>query len=942
MSLLDDLLDRWEVAREQGEEISPEELCRDHPEFLPEVRRQIQALKAVSLQFGGGINERADELGETVWSPASHFEMLNRFEIIKLHASGGLGHVYLAHDKVLDRPVAIKFLKRADLSPEQLDRFEWEARITGKLEHPGIVPIHSMQESLESTPCYVMRFIDGKTLQQTVEANLASLGPHDPKVYYHSKDLRDTLSSFVTVCNIVAYAHSKGVIHRDIKPGNIMLGPFSETLLLDWGIAKVLAHRDSALTSPQMPRMLQPARVDTEELRTLKQLDCPTFTATGQAIGTPAYASPEQIQGLEVASSPASDLFSLGATLHFILCGKSPLEYFGWSDYLDRCRITNSRLADCLPPHVPKALQAICARAMCTQPEDRYACASDLAKDVQNYLLREPVSVINDPWHARLARFSRKHPGFTGALVASAVVAFITVTIASALVNAKNNRLSQTTKSLNQSLEQTRYANEQVLQTLRKMYHVFVIDEFNSRTNLTSIEKDYLEQMSAQYEIFADSLGDDDLQSRVIRAEGSYRSAHLLHWISQHQQAIPRATAAFERYHELCYRDKREDLIEDYLESMRLLTEIQTRWGDTDAGIHRARRGIDEITDLVAQYSPPEPVRLNWLRTRAALSANIVSGLVQKEDWREAFIASQSAVSQIRSLLAELANDKRLRHTLAGELTRLAQLASHEESLCSVETQLEYANQAVNIRQQHLESEPGELVLKAGLSHAYFSRALAHWRASDLDESMEDIDAAIAGCDELRVQYPQEIQFNHSVVEYRLHKLRLHRQMEDWQGAINQVSQLRDLMLTVKAISDCVDLLNEYKTLFPEYSLTLEWLAEMHSRRASLVGSDAPERVLEDRQTAVTLFRQIVAINPEEPSVHSGLVNSLLDAVIDAFNYQQRDLAISLLDQVPIELEHFQTTFPGQNQHLFDRFNEVKTRLERNQTQDTRSANGVK
>jgi serine/threonine protein kinase len=928
MSLLDDLLDRWEEAREQGEELLPEVLCKEHPDLLPEVRRQIQALKAVSLQFGGGQNEEGDDSSKLAWSPASHFEMLNRFEIIKLHASGGLGHIYLAQDKVLDRPVAIKFLKRADLSPEQLNRFEWEARITGRLEHPGIVPIHSMQESQESSPCYVMRFIDGKTLQQTVEANVAALEKNELQSYFHSNELRNTLNSFATVCNIVAYAHSKGVIHRDIKPGNIMLGPFNETLLLDWGIAKLLSQGDSATGLSQFPSMLQTAEVDTEELRAFTNLDCPIFTATGQAIGTPAYASPEQMQGLEVASSPATDLFSLGATLHFILCGKSPLEYFGWSYYLDQCRNEHSRLADRLPPHVPKVLQAICAKAMATKPEDRYATASDIAKDIQNYLSRDPVSVVSDPWYARLARISRKHPAITGAFAATAVVVFMLTTLFSVLVNAKNQRLIQTTKSLNLSLEQTRYANEQVLQTLRKMYHVVVIDEFNKRSELTALDRDYLEQMSAQYEIFADSLS-EDVQSRMMQAEGNYRSAHLLHWISQHDRALSRAKTACELYRELCYRDQRGDLIEDYLESIRLLSEIQTRWENTDAGIALAQQGIDEIADFLAQYSPPEPIRQNWLRKKAALLANIASGHVQREDWREAFITGESAVSQIRSLLAEIPSDQRLRHTLAGELSRLAQLASHEETQCSVETQMEYANQAVLLRQQHLENEPEELELRAGLFRAYFSRALAHFRADKLAESMKDIDAAIVGCEVVRVQYPQRSQFNHDVVEFRLHKLRLLRQIEDWKGVVDQISELRELMLTVEALSLCVDLLLEYRALFPEYALTLEWLAEMHARRASLIGSDAPERVIEDRLSVITLFRQIVAANPDEQSAHSGLVNSILDAVDDSFTYQKLDSANSLLDQVEIEMERIRTTFPDLYQQFLSRVSETKTKLDR-------------
>ncbi len=281
MSIVDDLLDRWEELRERGEHVSAEELCRDYPDLLPEVRRQISALEAVSLQFGSDESEVTSKTNsESTWNPSGHFELLNRFEIIKLHASGGLGHVYLAHDKVLDRPVAIKFLKRAELTKEQLERFEWEAKITGRLEHPGIVPIHSMQESENSSPCYVMRFINGKTLAQSVQAALQDEREDALNRYYHSVHFQQLLRAFVTVCNIVAYAHSQGVIHRDIKPGNIMLGPFGETLLLDWGIAKHFESPSHPKPQDSIPHSLLTIHVDQEQLRALNRLDSPTYTAT--------------------------------------------------------------------------------------------------------------------------------------------------------------------------------------------------------------------------------------------------------------------------------------------------------------------------------------------------------------------------------------------------------------------------------------------------------------------------------------------------------------------------------------------------------------------------------------------------------------------------------------------------------------------------------------
>lgn len=157
--------------------------------------------------------------------------MTSEFQVEFLHASGGLGDVYLASEPNLNRQVAIKFPRKSRLSAEQLARFEREAQITGRLNHPGVVPVFSMKQDNALQPCYVMRFVDGSTLRQRVEQlNEVLSGSSD---YFSSMEFRQLLQGFVALCNIVAYAHEQGIIHRDIKPENIILGRFGETLLME-------------------------------------------------------------------------------------------------------------------------------------------------------------------------------------------------------------------------------------------------------------------------------------------------------------------------------------------------------------------------------------------------------------------------------------------------------------------------------------------------------------------------------------------------------------------------------------------------------------------------------------------------------------------------------------------------------------------------------------
>jgi serine/threonine protein kinase len=164
----------------------------------------------------------------------------NRYEILRLHAKGGIGEVFVALDKELHREVALKKIRPQDEGDTAcLGRFVQEAEITGGLEHPGIVPVYGLGEYSDGRPCYAMPFIQGQTLADAIRK-------------FHSADssvtLRSLLGRFVAVCNAVAYAHNRGVLHRDLKPANIMLGKYGETLVLDWGLAKPVGHE--ATTPP--------------------------------------------------------------------------------------------------------------------------------------------------------------------------------------------------------------------------------------------------------------------------------------------------------------------------------------------------------------------------------------------------------------------------------------------------------------------------------------------------------------------------------------------------------------------------------------------------------------------------------------------------------------------------------------------------------------------
>src|SRR5579884_303504 len=314
-----------------------------------------------------------------------------RYRPMRFHARGGLGEVHLALDAELSRRVALKRIQRpcAD-DPESRRRFLQEAEITAQLEHPGVVPVYGLVQDDSGQPCYAMRFIQGETLESALTRfHRADTPQRDPGE--RRLALRDLLGRFVAACNTIAYAHSKGVLHRDLKPANIMLGAFGETLVVDWGLAK-----RGGSDAPE-PTLGAAAAAQSDQ-----------HTRTGQALGTPAYMSPEQALGQANTVGTATDVYGLGATLYAILTGRPPLEGTT-AEVLETVRQGKVPSPRALKKDVPRPLEAVCRKAMALRPEDRYTTALALAADIEHWLADEPVSVYRNTLPERMGRWARRH-----------------------------------------------------------------------------------------------------------------------------------------------------------------------------------------------------------------------------------------------------------------------------------------------------------------------------------------------------------------------------------------------------------------------------------------------------------------------------------------------------------------------------------------------------
>jgi tetratricopeptide (TPR) repeat protein/tRNA A-37 threonylcarbamoyl transferase component Bud32 len=362
-----------------------------------------------------------------------------RFQRIRPHARGGLGEVFVAHDRELNREVALKEIldHHAD-NPSSRNRFLVEAEITGGLEHPGIVPVYGLGQYADGRPFYAMRFIEGDSLAEAITRfHNDEVLKRDPGEY--ALALQKLLRRFLDVCNAIAYAHSRRVLHRDLKPGNIMVGKYGETLVVDWGLAKALDRRDQEPASGERP--LVPTSGSGSEK-----------TLPGSAVGTPQYMSPEQAAGALDRLGPASDVYSLGATLYHLLAGRAPFFDPDMSDLLRRVQIGDFPPPRTHAPAVPKALEAICLKAMAVRPEDRYPTPLALAADIEHWLADEPVTALPDGWASRAARWGRRHRAATQAGAITLVSVAVVAVMAAVLINLWRNQADQARDQAERSL----------------------------------------------------------------------------------------------------------------------------------------------------------------------------------------------------------------------------------------------------------------------------------------------------------------------------------------------------------------------------------------------------------------------------------------------------------------------------------------------------------
>lgn len=411
LSTVDSLCEQFEDALQRGERPSIQETLSECPsshrsllfKYLLELEADYQQQQGIVPNAAVYLREfphydtiihsvfkdyaALDETTAERFSPTRHIppyvgRQIGDYEILEEIGRGGMGIVWKAKQKSLSRVVAVKIVISSDFASEESRvRFLAEANIAGTLDHPGIIPVYEAAEE-DGQLYYSMAYLEGGNLSE----------------YIRESELAPNAAATLTreIALAVAYAHSSGVIHRDLKPANILLDGKGNPKVADFGLSRRIN--------------------DTSEL-----------TATGQILGTPAYMPPEQAAGKQSEISVRSDVYSLGAILYCLLCGRPPFENSGTFDTLHRVIHEEPLPPSRISPGVPRDLETICVKCLQKSPEQRYASASALAEDLDRFLHGRPVAARPLGRVAKLTRWCRQNP-VPASLLATVILVLITAT----------------------------------------------------------------------------------------------------------------------------------------------------------------------------------------------------------------------------------------------------------------------------------------------------------------------------------------------------------------------------------------------------------------------------------------------------------------------------------------------------------------------------------
>lgn len=674
----------------------------------------------------------------------------HRFKIKKQLAKGGLGVVYVAKDGELNREVALKKIRADQTNNQHLrEKFYLEAEVTGQLEHPGIVPVYSMGLDASGQPFYAMRFIRGENYQDAIRRFHKREGKNP--YAYNSLEFRGLLRRFIDVCNAIHYAHARRVIHRDIKPLNVMIGTYGETLVVDWGMAKMmndLSTTDSSAVDSSVDR-------PSHSIGRVQLTGSSTETQMGSFGGTPAYASPEQLKGRIDLLCAQSDIYSLGCMLYELLTGQLPIQKrmdpLSLAEFIQQGNIAGPRS---IVKSIPKSLDQICLKAMAPEITNRYATARQLSEDLERWLADERVLAFGDREPpAELAwRLLRKYRSWTTSIAAAIVLIAIIAAIGALLVNrARLNELTakkaaQTYKS--EAVDRYGIARDAIDSLLVRSSES--LKDFPATRDL---QQQLLQLAAEDYErLSAQNSGDPELE--IERVKALVRLADIQHLQSQYDKAHQLYNNAVEELQKIRSHPENSELLQSKIESE--IAGVYARMGlawDHQDQYEKSResfkRAIEELRRILKQAPSSIPAKQR-LASSLALYGNL-----------EARVGDLLHAAELLKESLTLYDDRSI---IQDSKITLATIGT-QESFGRVLTQLgktddaqENFDKAIIDIKKLAEESPGSLDFSTSLASIYISRSLNAKRTGNLEQTITDIESARSIYKALQQAYPDNIQ----------------------------------------------------------------------------------------------------------------------------------------------------------------------------------------